>query len=176
MSLLKNDKGFTLMELMVVLSVLVILGTIVKDNTNNTPTLINTNSSAIMSSLVAVESSLNDYFNVHNTYPTAMDDSTFVPAFCTPPRVITGFDTTYGSNGILFANQTGQPAGQNGHYIAMRATVKGGQSIIWNAIVAAASKMPLYKCYYNTSAPANTNMAAPGGTTTVYLTCWIDPN
>ena len=175
MHILNNKKGFTLLELTVVIMILGILIAITTDKSNISNAVTNSNQANIVSTFVAIESSFNDYYSAKSAYPTGLADATFVPSYLTPPRPPTGFDTTYGTGGILLANQTGQPVNQNGHYISLKTSVTG-QDIIWNSIAAAGAKLPATKFFYNTTAPALTNMTAPAGAATVYLTYWIDPN
>ena len=173
MNPIKNNNGFTLIEVMIVIVLLSALIATTISSINMTSSLVQNNSSSIMSAMSEIETSYGMYLNDKNTSPTGLTDVTFVPIYLMTPNTIQNFDSAYGTNGYVLAQQTGQAVGNNGWYIAARANVGGSKDIAWQGIVQAATKLSLYKFFYNTAVAAVTNMAPPAGASTVYVTYWI---
>lgn len=178
MTLKNNKKGFTLIEILVVIMLLSSLVAITVKNFSVGSSLIDSSSATLMSAMGEIETSFGLYLSDKNQTPatttlTGLTDTTFVPAYIMVPNAVQRFDATYGTSGYLLKQQTGQAIGNNGWYVSTRVTVSGSSDIAWQAITKTASKLSVNKFFYNTSVPALTNMAAPSGTTTVYVTYWI---
>lgn len=170
---LKNDSGFTLVEVTIAIILVGILVTISLSKINWNNKISSGVSSQIISCFGEIETAYGLYLSDKNTSPTGLADATFVPIYLAVPPAPTGFDSSYGTSGFILGLQTGQASPNNGYYIATRVIVSGTNDPKWNGIIQASNQLPTTKFNYNTTTPAITNMGAPAGATTVYLTYWI---
>lgn len=181
MNRLRNEKGFTLIEVMITVILLTALVAMSVKSYNTGSSLVDSSASNLMGAMGDIETNFGLYLSDKNQTPTSttltgLTDTTFVPTYLMVPNTVQRFDATYGTSGYVLAQQTGQPVGNNGWYIASKVAVTGSTDISWLAISKAASKLSLNKFFYNTTVPALTNMAAPAGAATVYVTYWITRN
>lgn len=168
-----NNRGFTLIEILVVLALVGMLIAITTGLLNYSGWMVNSESSDLVGSFESIDTAYLNYVNDKNTAPTGLNDATFVPTYLFPPIAPSGFDRSYGVSGFNLGSQTGQAAPNNGDYVCARAIVSGAGATEYKAIKAAALSMPSLKFFYNTSCPSVSNMADPGGTATVYVTNWF---
>ncbi len=168
-----NSKGFTFLEILVALSILSALLVLSTTNVNSEKFTVETISGGLLSGFSDISLSLTNYQSDKNAMPTGLDDTSFASWYIYPPNAPNGFDQSYGVNGFRLAHQTGQPSPQNGWFVCAKATVSGPTDVKWQAITQTAQNLSSGKFFYNTSCPALSNMAAPGGTSTVYVTNWI---
>lgn len=169
---MRNNKGFTLIEIIIVIVLIGVAATIVS-MLMNTSQIDKGMSAKLKSDLSAIETAYITYNQNANLTPTSLSDAAFVPAYLTPPRVINGFDETYGVSGYLLAYRTGQPVGQNGTYIAVKVSVSGATDEKFLTLKNIAGDLPSTKFYYNTTVPAVTTMADPAAAATIYATYWV---
>lgn len=168
-----NCKGFTFLEILVALSILSALLVLSTTNMNSEKFGVETISGGLMSGFSDISLSISNYQAEKNTMPTGLDDPSFVSWYIYPPSAPNGFDQSYGVNGFQLAHRTGQPSPENGWYVCAKATVSGPTDVKWQAITQTAQNLSAERFFYNTTCPARSNMAAPGGTSTVYVTNWI---
>lgn len=165
--------GFTFLEVLVSLSILSALLVLATTNVSSEKYTVETISGGLLAGFSDISLSLNNYQSDKNAMPTGLTDATFLSWYIYPPTAPNGFDTSYGVNGFNLAHQTGQPSPANGWYICAKTTVSGSRDVKWQAITQTAQNLSTEKFFYNTACPARSNMAAPGGATTVYVTNWI---
>ena len=171
-----DNKGFTLIEILVAIALLGGLIAIFATSTNFSDPMVQSQTSELVASLDTINSAFIIYVNETTTEPTGLSDTTFAPVYLFPPIAPTGFDKTYGVSGFLMAKRTGQSSPDNGMYLCVKAIVAGPTATTYLAIKNAATKTSTMKYCYNTSCPSVVNMADPSGATTVYATNWIYRN
>lgn len=169
-----KNRGFTLVEIMLALTLVTLASVLLMGVVNYSDRTARNNASQITTAFAAIESAVNRYWNDKNgVYPTGLTDSTFVPTYLFIPALPASFDATYGTNGFYFGQQTGQASPNNGYYVCARANVTGASDPNWLTAGFIGNYLSAQKYFYNTSCPATSNMGAPAGATTVLYTMWL---
>jgi prepilin-type N-terminal cleavage/methylation domain-containing protein len=169
---INNNKGFTLVEIMVVIILLTSLIAMTVTNLDMSSSMVHNGTSNIMASMSEIEASYGLYLNDKNVSPTGLTDTSFVPIYLMIPNTIQNFDSTYGTSGYVLEEKTAGLAGTRGWYVASRVTCKS-TDITWKSIVNAGTKLSSDKYFYNSAVAALSNIAPPAASTTIYVTYWI---
>lgn len=173
---MRNNKGFTLVELMVVITLIAFVVAISVNYTNYDDRAARNNASKLIADFTTVEGNVGVYQAEKGIYPTGLTDASFVPSYLFVPIPPTSWDVSYGTSGYFLAQRTGQAAPNNGYYVCAKTTITGATDTNWLAMGYVAEKLSSNKFFYNTSCPATVNMGAPGGAVTLYATYWITRN
>ena len=171
--MLEKKNGFTLVETVVAMMlVTVVIAMTIPHIPQNIwqPSAITTD---LGSDILLFQESFTNYNEATGSFPTGLGDTTYVPAYVSPPPAPAGFDLTYGMSGFFMGQQTGQPLPNNGYYLCARASVPGTGSAVYQGIKNTAAKLSSTQFFYNSSCPATGDMADPVGAATVYVTYWF---
>jgi len=172
--LIKNcDRGFTLIEILVVITLIGVIMAVMVSSGGLQNMSAQNNSSKMVSDLSLIQNAFGNYHTEECAYPTGLADATFVPTYIFSPPVPTGWDAAYGTNGYLIGVQTGQAAPNNGYYVCARVSVLDATDPNWKATTLMALQFAPTQYFVNTSCTAVTNMAAPAGEATAYVTFWL---
>lgn len=178
MIFIKSNKGFTLLELIIVIGILsfVIAVIVPMINTNLSNTKIKQITTKLAKDFADMESGFNNYVMDKNTYPShasnLLQDTNFVPFYLMPPPAPEGFDTTYGTNGYLMFSKT--DVAPKGYYICAKVDVANGSDIKYIALKNLLTQVSPQKFFYNTSCPSASNLSTdPTTNTTLYVTYWM---
>lgn len=173
MQLIRKNNGFTLIEILISITLLTVLILISASYMNYNPMLISSEANQLMSGYADIEGAFNRYVSEKNANPTGLTDATFVPIYLFVPMPPGAFDTTYGTSGYTLTQVTGQTSPNNGWVICNKIGVSGATDLNYLAVKKAASSLSAQKYFYNTSCGATSNMADPGAAATVYTNYWI---
>lgn len=168
-----RSKGFTLVEILVCMTILAIMISLMFGIVNYSNQTVNNNAAKVTNDFGAIEAAFVNYFSVKGTYPASLTDATFVPIYLFTPKAPTSFDTTYGTNGYFLASQTGQASPNNGYYICAKLTAASSSDPLWLTLTTIGQTLSAQKFFYNTACPATSNMAAPSSATVIYPTIWL---
>lgn len=170
---MKQQSGFTLIEVIVVITLLGLAIAMTSQVLNYGDVAARNNANKMIADLADIEVSFGNYYADKNAYPTGLADATFVPTYLFVPQVPTRWDNTYGVSGYKLAQQSAQPSPNNGYYVCAKTTVTGSSDMNWAVIGHIAERLSSNNFFYNTACPATSNMGAPGGAATVFLTYWL---
>lgn len=167
------NKGFTLIEVLVAVTLMSTLVIISASYLNFTTAIVASQSTRLLAAFTEIETDFNRYFSEKNATPTGLTDSTFVPVYLFVPVAPDGFDITYGVTGFTLTQITGQTSPNNGWVICSKIAVTGSTDTNYSAVKKVATQVSAQKYFYNTSCGATSNMADPSGAATVYPNYWI---
>lgn len=170
---MKNDKGFTLIEILIAVTLLSVATALLLGTVNYQDRAARNTADKITTDFGAIEAAFNNFYADKSGYPTGLGDVTFVPLYLFVPKAPSTYDGTYGTNGYNLGLRTGQASPNNGYYLCAKASVTGAADTNWLATTYIGQRLSPNKYFVNTSCPATTNMAAPGGAATIYLTIWL---
>lgn len=176
MKTLLSKNGFTLIEILIAMTIMTILISLSVASINYNSNVINNTSNELLSKMGDIEAAYNQYMADKNSPPSGLSDSSFTPAYLFTPVAPTGYDTSYGTNGFTLAQRTGQASPNNGWYVCAKTTVSGIEDPKYQAMKKIAALVSPQKYFYNTSCPATSNMADPSAAATVYSNYWIMRN
>ena len=158
------EKGFTLVEMLVALTLLAGVVAILVSSLNLKNSNANNIASKVLSDMNAIEIGFTNYAQEKNAYPSGLSDVTFVPSYLFPPAPPVNFGA------YTLAN-----AGSS-YYICGSVSITGDNDNSYLAIKNYMNvKAPQSKFYFNTTAcPHTTSMATdPSGAATINFTYYL---
>lgn len=159
-----GEKGFTLVEMLVALTLLAGVIAILVSSLNLKNSSANNIASKVMSDMNAIEIGFTNYAQDKNTYPSGLTDATFVPSYLFPPSPPENF----GAYSLASSGSS--------YYICGSVSVAGANDNSYLALKNYVNvKAPQSKFYYNTTAcPQTASMASdPSGAATINFTYYL---
>ena len=173
---MKNKNGFTLIEILIAMTIMTVLISLSVAAINYNSNIVNNTANELLSKVSDIEAAFNQYVADKNNPPTGLTDATFTPTYLFTPLAPTGYDQTYGTSGFTLAQRTGQASPDNGWYVCAKVTVPNSGDPKFQALKKIATMVSPQKFFYNTSCPATTTMADPAAAATIYPVYWIMRN
>jgi len=172
--------GFTVFELIVVIVVLSVLVGILVNFLDFTGYEKKKRVNKLLSDFFLIESAVQQYRVVTNSELVdsngngeLLDESSLVPAYLFVPRVVQGFDSSYGVNGYSLKRYYDGNTGREGYYICVRASVSSTNDLTYQVMLEVQNVTAQGKVFINNTCGATSNYFTTG---TVYETYWIYRN
>ena len=151
-----NNNGFTLIEILIALTIMTMLIGLSVSAINYSSNLVNNTSNELLSKMGDIESAFNQYSTDKNAPPAGLTDATFAPTYLFVPNTPVGFDQAYGTNGFNLAQRTGQASPDNGWYICTKTSITDQNDMKYQAIKKMASNLSPQKFFYASACPRAT--------------------